>query len=159
MPHSIFKGELSYQFWGPKLPYSILMPFLRVESSKATSLLLLLGCSGSSFFFPSLGQKKGHLVSCIAFPQLFKLGTELRSCCHLNKLLKTGKASAVVAFGNIGGYCARCQESHPQSLGLMLSLDGGFYQPFPWLCPHNLSVVSVTSSGCLCVPWLSLCGS
>lgn len=26
----------------------------------------------------------------------------------------------------------------------MISLDGGFYQPFPWFCPHNLSVVSIS---------------
>lgn len=132
MPHSIFKGELSYQFWGPKLPYSILVPFLRVESSKATSLWLLLGCSGSSLLFPSLGQKKGHLVSCIAFPQLFKLGTELRSCCHLNKLLK---ASAVDAFGNIGGYCVRCRESQPQSLGVNAVTGGWVLSALPLVLP------------------------
>lgn len=118
LPHGTFKGELSYQFWGSKLPYSILVPILTVGISKATRLWLLWGSSGSSLLFPSLGQKPGHLVSSIVFPQLFKLGTELRSCCHLNRLLKTGKALAVVVFGNIGGCCARCWESQLQSLGV-----------------------------------------
>lgn len=38
LPHGTFRGKLSYQFGGPKLPYSVFVPILRVESSKATSL-------------------------------------------------------------------------------------------------------------------------
>lgn len=155
LPHGTFKGKLSYQFWGPELPYSILVPILRVESSKATSLWLLWGCSGSSLLLLSLGQKKkkGHLVSSIAFPQLLKLGTELRGCCHLNRLLNTSKTLAVVGFGHSGGCCARCQESQPWSLWVNVATGWWVLSALPWAFPTQpFSCLDVlVCLGCLCV--------
>lgn len=95
-------------------------------------------------------KKKRHLVSSIAFSHLFKLGTELRSCCHLKRLLKSGKASAVVVLGTL--VAVRCQESQPQSLGVNDITGWWVLSALPLVLPTQpFSCLNIfVCLGCLC---------
>ena len=98
-------------------PLSHTCAHVEVESSKATGLWLLWGCSATSLWFPSLGAERAFgLLHCMFSSSSWVLSWE--DAITTTGPLKTSKTLAMVAFVNIGGCCVRCWKAQPQHSGV-----------------------------------------